>query len=113
MLTRAQIVRDAYHAFASGDRRLIERASPTTHVSSPLDVGLDRAGYFDRCWPGAGQGEQFDFVRIVESGEVILTYGATRAYGDRGPNTEIFTFIGEQDSHGRAVLWLEALIYGS
>ena len=97
-LNRAQIVRDVYHAFASGDRRLIERVFADEFTfSSPLDVGLDRAGYFDRCWPGAGQGQQFDFVRIVESGdEVIVTYEATKTGGGRGRNTEIFTFIGDK-----------------
>jgi hypothetical protein len=67
--------------------------------SSPLDVGLDRAGYFERCWPGAGQGQQFDFVRVVQSGdEVIVTYEMTRTDGVRGRNTEILTFRGEQIS---------------
>lgn len=65
--------------------------------SSPLDVGLDRVGYFDRCWPGAGRGQQFDFIRIVESGdEVIVTYEVTNVDGSRGRNTEIFTFTGDK-----------------
>jgi len=54
-------------------------------------------GYFDRCWPGAGQGQQFNFLRIVESGdEVIVTYEVTKAGGGRGRNTEIFTFSGDR-----------------
>ena len=97
-MTRTQIVRDVYRAFASGDRRLIERAFAEEFTfSSPLDVGLDRVGYFDPCWPGAGHGRRFDFIRIVESGEeVIVTYEATKAGGGRGRNTEIFTFSGDQ-----------------
>lgn len=97
-MARTQIVRDVYHAFVSGDRCLIERVLADEFTfSSPLDVGLDRAGYFDRCWPGAGQGQQFDFARIVESGdEVIVTYGVTKTSGGRGRNTEVFTFIGDQ-----------------
>jgi hypothetical protein len=97
-LTRTQIVRDVYRAFASGDRRLVEQSFANEFTfSSPLDIGLDREGYFDRCWPGAGQGQQFDFVRIVESGdEVIVTYEATNAGGSRGRNTEIFTFNGDK-----------------
>jgi hypothetical protein len=97
-LTRTQIVRDVFRAFASGDRLLIERSFADEFTfSSPLDVGLDREGYFDRCWSGAGQGQQFDFVRIVESGdEVIVTYETTKAGGGRGRNTEIFTFSGDK-----------------
>ncbi len=97
-MARTQIVRDVYHAFVSGDRVLIERVFADKFTfSSPLDVGLDRVGYFDRCWPGAGQGQHFDFVRIVESGdEVIVTYEVTKASGGRARNTEIFTFTGDQ-----------------
>ena len=65
--------------------------------SSPVDVGLDRAAYFERCWPGSGQRQQFEFVRLVEAAdEVIVTYEMTKADGGRGRNTEILTFNGDQ-----------------
>ena len=65
--------------------------------SSPLDVGLDRTGYFERCWPGAGGGQTFDFVRLIEAGdEVVVTYEMTKADGSRARNTEVLTFRGEQ-----------------
>src|SRR2546423_15242061 len=95
---RAQLVRDVYRAFASGDRSVVE-SSFTDDFSfySPLDVGLDRAGYFERCWPGAGRGQEFEFVRLVESGdEVIVTYEMKKPDGSRGRNTEILTFKGDQ-----------------
>lgn len=58
---------------------------------------MDRAGYFERCWPGAGQGGEFEFVRLVESGdEVIVMYEMNRPGGPRGRNTEILTFRGDQ-----------------
>ena len=64
--------------------------------SSPVDVGLDRAGYFERCWPGAGGGQQFEFVRLIPSGdEVIVTYEMTQPDGRRGRNTEVLTFRGD------------------
>jgi hypothetical protein len=87
-----------YLAFAAGDRGAVERRlSEEFRFSSPLDVGLDRAGYFERCWPGAGQGQRFDFVRLVEAGdEVVVTYELTRADGGRGLNTEVLTFKGDQ-----------------
>jgi hypothetical protein len=97
---RAQRARDLYLAFAAGDRDLVERVlAPEFAFSSPLDVGLDRAGFFERCWPGSGQGQQFEFVRLVEAGdEVVVTYEMTRADGGRGRNTEILTFNGAQIS---------------
>ena len=76
-----------------GDRGFVEEILDDTFTfSSPVDVGLDRAGYFERCWPGSGQGQQFEFVRLVEAGdEVVVTYEMTRQDGARGRNTEILT----------------------
>ena len=95
-----QRARNLYLAFAAGDREIVERSlSDEFTFSSPVDVGLDRAGYFERCWPGAGQGQQFEFVRLVEAGnEVIVTYEMTRADGGRGRNTEVLTFDGDEIS---------------
>ena len=91
-----QLARDLYLAFADGDRGLVESMLTDDFTfSSPVDVGLDRAEYFERCWPGAGQRQRFEFVRLVEAGdEVIVTYEMTRADGAKGRNTEILTFKG-------------------
>ena len=95
-----EIARDLYRAFAAGDRDFVEQVLTEDFTfSSPVDVDLDRAGYFERCWPGAGKRQQFRFVRAIQSGdEVIVTYEMTRADGGRGRNTEILTFRGKQIS---------------
>jgi ketosteroid isomerase-like protein len=97
---RPQRVRDLYRAFASADRDSVESVlAEDFRFSSPVDVGLDRRGYFERCWPGAGRGQQFDFVRLVESGnEVIVTYEMKASDGSRGRNTEVLTFKDDQIS---------------
>jgi hypothetical protein len=97
-IARTQLARDLYLAFAGGDRELVESMLADEFTfSSPADVGLDRAGYFQRCWPGSGQGQQFEFVRVFEAeDEVIVTYEMTRADGGRGRNTEILTFNGDK-----------------
>jgi ketosteroid isomerase-like protein len=91
---RKQIARDSYAAFAAGDRSFFEeRLSDDYLFSAPPDPKLDRDGFFERCWPGAGRGQRFDFVRLVESGdEVIVTYETDTAEGGRGRNTEVLTF---------------------
>ena len=96
-IDRRQVVSDLYRAFNAGDRDAVEAIlADDLSFSSPLDVGLDRAGYFERCWPGAGAGQRFDFVRVVEAGdEVIVTYEMTKADGSRGRNTEVLTFGGD------------------
>ena len=75
--------------------------------SSPFDPHLDRAGYFERCWPFAGQDWKFDFVRVIEFGDtVIITYEQKRDDGTKGRNTEIFTFSREQIQRVEVYLWL-------
>ena len=95
---RLERVREMYRAFSSGDRAAVERyLTDDFSFSSPLDVGLDRAGYFERCWPGAGLGQEFEFVRFVQSGdEVIVTYEVSHLDGHKGRNTEVLTFRGDQ-----------------
>jgi ketosteroid isomerase-like protein len=90
---RKQVAQDAYQAFAAGDREFYEEHLAEDYTfSSPPDPLLDREGFFERCWPGAGKGQSFDFVRIVESGEeVIVTYESRRPDGSGGRNTEVVT----------------------
>jgi hypothetical protein len=95
---RVEIAHSMYRAFAAGERDAVETAfAPHLAFHSPPDPELDRDGYFARCWPGAGNGNEFEFVRTIESGdEVVVTYEATRPDGSRFRNTEILTFAGEQ-----------------
>ena len=97
-MSRLQLARQVYEAFAAGDRDAIERLlSDDFAFHAPPDPNLDRAGYFDRCWPHSGDGQTFEFVRLIESGdEVVVTYEATRPDGSRFRNTEVLTFDGER-----------------
>ena len=95
---RVEIARACYEAFAAGDRPAVEEllADDFTFYS-PADVGIDRAGYFERCWPNAELIDSFEFVRLVEEGnEVFVTYEATKTDGKRLRNTEVLTIEGGQ-----------------
>lgn len=91
--------RDAYRAYETGDRELIERLLSEREFAffSPPDPGIDRATYFERCWPNAGAMASYAFERLTEVGtdEVLVTYEATRTDGTRFRNTEILTFDGD------------------
>jgi ketosteroid isomerase-like protein len=95
---RLEIVRECYGAYASGERRAVEQhLSEDFAFYSPPDPGIDRASYFERCWPNARWIEAFDFTRLIAAGEeVIVTYEGKRLDGTRFRNTEILTFSGEQ-----------------
>jgi ketosteroid isomerase-like protein len=98
MSDRQQLARDAYRAYANGDRELIESLLADDLVFySPPDPGLDRDAYFERCWPNAKTLENFELVRLIEAGdEILVTYESTKVDGHRFRNTEVLTFAGEK-----------------
>ena len=95
---RVQIARDSYGAYESGDRSVIEDLLTDDFTFfSPADVGIDRATYFERCWPNSQRIEAFEFKRLIEAGdEVVVTYESTKTDGDRFRNTEVLTFEGHK-----------------
>jgi ketosteroid isomerase-like protein len=98
---RKQLAQDGYRAFAAGDRDFYEQhLAEDFTFSAPPDPLLDRDGYFERCWPGAGRGRSFDFVRAIEDGdEVVVTYESRRPDGSRTRNTEVMTIDGDGMIH--------------
>jgi ketosteroid isomerase-like protein len=98
MADRLQIARDCYGAYVSGDRSVLEQhLSGDLTFFSPADVGIDRARYFERCWPNAEMIEAFEFVRLFEVGdEVVVTYESTKTDGQRFRNTEVLAFDGDK-----------------
>jgi ketosteroid isomerase-like protein len=95
---RLQVARDCYGAYESGDRSVVERClSSDFTFYSPADAGIDRARYFERCWPNAHLIAGYEFARLVEHGdEVIVTYEAVKTDGKRFRNTEVLTFDGDK-----------------
>jgi ketosteroid isomerase-like protein len=95
---RTKLAHDAYRAYESEDRSLLESLlSDDFTFYSPPDPGIDRATYFERCWPNARRIASYEFPRMIEAGnEVIVTYEATRTDGSRFRNTEVLTFEGEK-----------------
>ena len=63
-------------------------------------MGIDRATYFERCWPNADLIESFEFKRLQEiaDDEVLVTYESGKTDGSRFRNTEVHTFVGDKIS---------------
>jgi ketosteroid isomerase-like protein len=97
-MDRLQLARDSYGAYESGDRSVLEQLlSEDFTFYSPPDPGIDRATYFERCWPNSKLIESFAFKRLVECGdEVIVTYESRKTDGNRFRNTEVLTFDGDK-----------------
>jgi ketosteroid isomerase-like protein len=97
---RVQRARDCYGAYESGDRGVVEELLTDDFTFySPPDPGIDRATYFERCWPNSEWIEAFEFKRLIEvDDEVIVTYECRRTDGSRFRNTEVLTFDGDKIS---------------
>jgi ketosteroid isomerase-like protein len=99
------VARSSYLAYVNKDRAAIEALiADDFHFTSPLDNRLNRATYFERCWPNAQMMEGFDFIYTVLDGEqVFVTYEGRSNTGKRFRNTEVLTI-----SYGKIV---EAEVY--
>ena len=83
---RITLARRAYEAYETGDRALLEGImADELEFFAPPDPGIDRATYFERCWPGHSHLASFEFVRLREIGEdeVLVTYECERTDGSR------------------------------
>jgi ketosteroid isomerase-like protein len=91
-MTPSDTARACFQAYVDKDRDAMESLiAADFHFTSPLDNRLDRAAYFDRCWPNSKAIEAIDFVHVVEDGaRVFVTYEG-EASGRRFRNTEILT----------------------
>jgi ketosteroid isomerase-like protein len=92
------LARACYGAYESGDRRAVEALlSDDFTFYSPADPGIDRARYFERCWPNSELIESFEFKRLIEIGdEVLVTYECKKTDGSQFRNTEILGFKGDK-----------------
>jgi ketosteroid isomerase-like protein len=87
-------IRRYFAAYAAKDRALIESLLTSDfHFSSPQDDRIDRATYFDRCWPFSEHVSTFHLEKIFEDGnEAFLTYTCQPGEGPGFRNTEFFRF---------------------
>ena len=86
------IAKSAYEAYVRKDRAAIEKLiAEDFHFTSPLDNRIDRATYFEVCWPGSDTIKSFDFINVVHDRDrVFVTYEVHCTAGVLR-NTEILT----------------------
>ena len=94
---RAELVQRALDTYVTGDRAELEQLlAPDFMFTSPYDDHIDRATYFERCWPAAGSFAPFEYHLIMFDGDdAYVTY--TGGPDDhRFHNTEKFEFYGDR-----------------
>ena len=94
----AAIAQAYFAAFQTADRAAMEALlAPDFAFTSPFDDAIDRAAWFERCWPFSGS---FRFAALrVHAGEdeVVVLYETADKPGGTFRNAECFRF----DTEGR------------
>jgi ketosteroid isomerase-like protein len=94
----ADLARRCYATYQTKDRAEIERLLADDFTfTSPYDDHIDRATYFERCWPNAGTFEQYDLKQVVVHGDSCwVLYEGRRKGGSWFRNTELLHITGEK-----------------
>ena len=96
--SKSEIIRACYGAFIAKDRQLVEDTFADDFTfTSPYDDAIDKATYFERCWPNNKLFASFDIERIFEDGsEAFVLYKVLTKDGKEFRNTEFLTFAGDK-----------------
>ena len=95
---RSDAVRAYLGAYESENRGAAELLLAKDFTfTSPNDDNIDRATYFERCWPQGDAARQQTIEKIVVEGDkAFVTYACATGNGKSFRNTEFFTFAGGQ-----------------
>jgi ketosteroid isomerase-like protein len=96
--TIPDLVRELFSAYRSGDRKVVEDLlSDDFTFTSPVDDHIDKATYFERCWPNHQSIERHDIEKLFDrDNEVFVRYLLHKRDGKKFRNTEFFTLEGDK-----------------
>ena len=96
--TVSDLVRELFSAYRSGDRKVVENLlSDDFTFTSPVDDHIDKATYFERCWPNHRSIKDHDIEKLFDrDNEVFVRYLLHKEDGKRFRNTEFFTVEGDK-----------------
>jgi ketosteroid isomerase-like protein len=95
--SKADIARSMYDAYRTKNRALVERILTDDFTfTSPYDDAVDKATYFERCWPNNKLIKTHIVETIIEKGdEVFVLYKCIINEGKEFRNVECLTFEGD------------------
>jgi ketosteroid isomerase-like protein len=94
-----ELTRRYFRAYETKDRRVVEALlSRDFSFTSPFDIPpIDRAGYFERCWPGSATTRAIRIERVLElDNEAVVRYEIERTNGETFQNMEVLRFEGDR-----------------
>jgi ketosteroid isomerase-like protein len=92
------VVRAYCGAYETEDRAIAESLlADDFSFTSPNDDAIDKATYFERCWPDRDPSHRQRIENIVVEGDkAFVTYRCSTPSGKEFRNTEFLTFSGER-----------------
>jgi ketosteroid isomerase-like protein len=93
-MTHSDPVRALFAAYRAQDRPAAERLlTDDFRFSSPQDDRIDRAAYFERCFPTADRFASQELEHVVEvgGGDVLVVYRYELTTGGRYRNAELLS----------------------
>jgi len=96
--SKPDIVRRLFGAYMSKDRAALEELlTEDFRFTSPYDDAIDKATYFERCWPNSGLIREHVLEKILVQGEeAFVLYRCLTQDGKEFRNTELITFAGDR-----------------
>ena len=96
--SKSDIIRSYFTAYKSKDRKAVETLLTGGFAfTSPYDDQIDKAAYFERCWPNRESIRAHVLERICESGgEAFVLYKCITNDEKEFRNTEYFVFEGDR-----------------
>jgi ketosteroid isomerase-like protein len=94
----ADRARRCFETYQTKDRTALERLLADDFTfTSPYDDHIDRATYFERCWPNAGTFDRFELRHVVVQGDTCwVVYEGHRRAGSWFRNTEMMRISGDR-----------------
>jgi ketosteroid isomerase-like protein len=99
--SKSDIIKNLFAAYKSKERRIAEDLLADGFTfTSPYDDAIDKATYFERCWPNSERIKTHVLEKIfVEGDEAFVLYKCITNDGNEFRNTEFFEFDGERIRH--------------
>ena len=92
-VSTSDLVRKSFKAWETKDRPLLESilADDFTFSSPNGDDHINKAQYWQKCWPGSGNIQSFKILNLIEHGnEAFIRYECLLKDGKKFRNTEFF-----------------------
>jgi ketosteroid isomerase-like protein len=92
--SKADLIRSLFAAYKTKNRQVAEGLLANGFTfTSPYDDAIDKAAYFERCWPTSERIKGHVIEAIFTEGDAaFVTYRCETQDGKQFRNTEFFTF---------------------